>query len=177
MKKSITKNYPNPFIFKGNVRTMPMNNISGEIPVNRVIPAGTMISAPSEDATILKTGMVYEAVTGTNVKVYKDHSFGIGDSLSGNTITGIDTSNDLYDVLTLTSSATFTLNQRLVSFNFDTASQFSVVAETVEVEEGVESFQSLSLPVSDIAILDKAKLPNYSAASFWGPGSISIINI
>lgn len=168
MKKTTFKNYPNPIEWKANVRT---HTITTEIlPIKGVVKAGTVIVPATP--LIYKSGKVYEAVTaGTTVKMYKEHSFGVGDAFydgaTGRTISAIDESNADYDSFTVSDVVTLTLDE--VVYNTNAGAQATTGIVIVTDTTYFESDDTVHLNVTDGAILNSDKLQNYSAISPAGP--------
>jgi len=164
MGKTTYKSYPNCIIDHSNPRTL---NLDGSfiLPAQLVVKKGTIIYEASD--VMYKSGKVYEAVTAdTTVKLYKDHSFGVGDDMydgaTGVTITAIDTSNDSYDSVTVDAAVTFTLAEVIYSTNAGAVSSsgLSVVVEDVVYET---TSDVVAVAVADQAVLNLDQMPNY-----WG---------
>jgi len=84
-------------------------------PDNKIIPEGLPVLITSgKIGNYLRVGKCYEAVTGTEVKFFKDHTLNVGDTINGVTISSINTTNEDYDVLTIP-SATFTVRNYAVT--------------------------------------------------------------
>jgi len=168
MAKTTYKNYPNPIIEKSPPRSLTLASATYTLPVQNNIQRGTLMLLTSGSETIYKSGKVYEAVTaGTTIKMYKNHSFGVGDDLydgaTGVSITAIDTTNDAYDSLTVDSAVTLTLNEVVYSTNAGAvgSADLAVVAETVVWETG----DTPDVAISDKAVLELTKMPCFWAAS------------
>lgn len=156
-------NYPDPLIHKGNVRTI-VN--SATRPISGMILKGTVVV--NDGSVIYKSGKAYAANAGTtSQKLYKDHSFAVGDDFydgaTGLTISAIDDSNDDYDTLTLSGAATISLNEVVYSTNAGAvaSSGLGVVAESVTFDTS----ETIYLSITDVATLDINKMPCYWAAA------------
>lgn len=95
--------------------------IACDLPYNGFVPEGTAVNVEAGQINrIAIIGTCYETVVGSIVKFYKDHTFTIGSQIqSGNTIIGIDTTNEDYDVITFDTSANWTAN-KLYYYDHDT---------------------------------------------------------
>ncbi len=162
MKKETYKNYPNPVLFKANVRPLPLIN-SEKLPIKNVIKAGTLINTGTP--LIQKYGKVYEAVTaGVTVKMYKEHSFGVGDTIydgaTARIVTAIVETNDDYDTFTVDGVVTFTVNE-VVNNGLTVDASTVCVVQTVTFDDG----DDVTVNVTDLVVLSKAKMPNYYNAA------------
>ncbi len=84
-------------------------------PDNKIIPEGLPVLITSgKIGNYLRVGKCYEAVTGSAVKFYKDHTLSVGDTINSVAIIGIDTTNEDYDILRVP-SATFTVRNYAVT--------------------------------------------------------------
>ncbi len=165
MSNTTYKNYPDPLIFKGAVRTITLTS-SPVQPDNGRILKGTIVV--NDGSVVYKSGKAYAALSaGTSLKLYKDHSFGVGDHLFDGstdlTISAIDSSNDDYDTLTLSGNATLTKEEVVYSTNAGAVAStgLGVVTESVVFESG----DNIYLSITDVATLDISKMPNYWAAA------------
>jgi len=168
MERTDYKNYPNPILEKSPPRSFTITHADMKIPVALVVKKGTVLSPGGN--ILYKSGKVFEAVTGgVAVKMYKDHSFGIGDNFfdgaTGRTISAIDTeSSEDYDTLTVNDVVTLLINEVVYSTSSGAVAStgLAVVAEDVVYKKITDT---VSLAITDKALLELAKMPNFWAAA------------
>jgi len=149
----------------------------GNLPESGEIIAGSIGNLDNDgqnyrfDAT-LKYGQAYEAATAvTEIKIKKGHNFGTGDGFfdgtNVRTIDGIDSTNEDYDILTLSDVITVVLNswyRNTSAFpDYDDSTQLSVVSETVKWEG-----ENPQVSVICAGVLDWYKMPYYAGAENGG---------
>ncbi len=94
-----------------------------DTPATEIIPAGTpvMIDSNGEVETIKVIGTSVQSATATGCRFEKDHTFYVGASVNGTTVSAIDTTNDDYDAVTFADSKTWvsgaTYGDGLTGFN------------------------------------------------------------
>lgn len=163
MAKTEYTSYPNPLVDHSAPRTV---NLDGSfiLPSQLNIKKGTVIYEGGD--VMYKSGKVYLAVTaGTTIRLYKNHSFGVGDSMfdgaTERTIASIDTSNDLYDSVVVDDVVTYTLNEVIYSTNAGAVNTTDLAVVTSDVV--YEAGDVVAVAVADQAILKLAQMPY-----FWG---------
>lgn len=166
------KSTVNPILESSGARNVNYDSTNMVLPIKNRVLAGTPVrvtdNAGTTESYMYKSGKVSEAVTaGTAVKLYKDHSFGVGDVIydaaTAVNITAIDTSNETYDLVTVDAAVTFTLDEVIYSIESGDINALSgigiVTADVVwEDDETPNAFA-----VTFNATLDSNRMPNY-----WG---------
>ncbi len=117
---------------------------SDDLPTTlKTLGAGTTVGKDGVTAglfRVVKTAEVYETVNGTSVKVKKNHVFIVGDFIADDevstAITAIDTTNALYDLLTVTTAMNATVGDVLVRGLSEVA---NVQVESTAVVEDIAS--------------------------------------
>lgn len=146
MEKITSTHGINPII--NNVAPMPGNfQIQENLPVND-LPIGTLCKLDGDEAIILASAKCYAGSTGTAQKVYKEHSYYVGATYNGETVTAIDQTNEDYDVFTVASMTTLT---NTVYYS-DTNADGAVV---IVGQDGA------NLSINAFSVLDSRKMPNY----------------
>lgn len=159
------KSYPNPVIEKSPSRTITLDG-SFILPVQLNVQAG-MLMVPGSDI-MYKSGKAQAASTGiVTLDLYKNHSFGVGDTLydgaTSRTITAIDTTADDHDTVTLDGVVTITLDE--VVYSTDSGAVASSGLAVVTSDITFESGDTPSVAVADKAVLDLSKMPYFWAAA------------
>lgn len=151
-----------PEIWRGECKMLPGGfKPLQDFPAGTVIHRGTPVYVNFEDLTaaVCKTATVLSGGTTTEVRVAKGHLFVAGDTVTKNgegtttpTITGIDTSNEEYDVITL-SAAISSLAEDDILVESDTYSDTAVSAKYQPnmVIGAVKEFDGKGLPALDVA--------------------------
>ena len=170
--KTNYKNYANPILFAKGLKTVAINTTYAKLPANLMIKKGTYCSlledgSGNEYLLLHKSAKVYEAVTAdTALKVYKEHSFGVGDTIydgsTAVTVNAIDTDTyDDYDLITTSANVTFLVNEIIYNLEDPSfkllSSPINFVAEDVIFETG----DTVNVVVSAMGVLDVWRLPNY----------------
>ena len=172
ISKTTYKNYPNPILWAQGFKSVTIDTAQAKLPASLVLKRGMFCSFREDGSgdqylVLYKSGKVYEAVSGgTTVKLYKDHSFGVGDTIydgsTAVTISTITTTNASYDSVVVSSAVTFTLNEVIYNIEDPTFSEIGepvhIIAEQVDFKD-TDTYVNVAIAV--FAALDVYKLPNY----------------
>ena len=167
MEITKTESFPNPILDNSATRPFTITHADMKIPVGLVIKKGTVLSPLGN--ILYKAGKVYEAIiAGLVPKLYKHHSFGIGDNFFDGAqvrvITAIDTTNDNYDIITVDGVVTISLNEVVYSTASGAVASTGLAVTTEEVIYEKTS-DTIHLTIADKAVLMLDKMPNFWAAS------------
>lgn len=141
------------------------------LPKSGVISKGMFAALTNGEVVALyKSGKVVTGVSGlTSFTMYKDHSFGVGDTVyDGATARGITiidrTSSDDYDTITVDGAVTFTTGESVYSIqsgDITAVTGLVIIADYKEYDADNSTYADVSVTVAGIAELNGNRLPNY----------------